>query len=214
MLSCPQLPPPSSTSLLSSRHCHLVESPRDRHLRTAGPRCCHTRCAPPTAPASTTGDPTLRYVNKSSCSPSTSSGGALTHKGPSLCCAWPSLCVAVLDSLLFAPSPAASKSEGPSAVLLFHHVLLPQPAALAHDTSRVLPHPAPALLPEPLLTPTQAKAPTPTNTANMPPAGSGSSRKISFNVSEQYDIQDVVGEGAYGVVWYESPPRSPCTSTY
>ncbi|KAF3035129.1 MAP kinase Pmk1 [Didymella heteroderae] len=33
----------------------------------------------------------------------------------------------------------------------------------------------------------------------MPPAG-GSSRKISFNVSEQYDIQDVVGEGAYGVV--------------
>ncbi|KAH0354816.1 mitogen-activated protein kinase, partial [Aureobasidium melanogenum] len=26
------------------------------------------------------------------------------------------------------------------------------------------------------------------------------SRKISFNVSEQYDIQDVVGEGAYGVV--------------
>ena len=30
------------------------------------------------------------------------------------------------------------------------------------------------------------------------PAGS---RKISFNVSEQYDIQDVVGEGAYGVVW-------------
>jgi hypothetical protein len=27
------------------------------------------------------------------------------------------------------------------------------------------------------------------------------SRKISFNVSEQYDIQDVVGEGAYGVVW-------------
>lgn len=34
------------------------------------------------------------------------------------------------------------------------------------------------------------------------PAGS---RKISFNVSEQYDIQDVVGEGAYGVVWYASP---------
>ena len=30
-----------------------------------------------------------------------------------------------------------------------------------------------------------------------PQAGS---RKISFNVSEQYDIQDVVGEGAYGVV--------------
>lgn len=28
----------------------------------------------------------------------------------------------------------------------------------------------------------------------------GASRKISFNVSEQYDIQDVVGEGAYGVV--------------
>lgn len=31
-----------------------------------------------------------------------------------------------------------------------------------------------------------------------PPSGS---RKISFNVSDQYDIQDVVGEGAYGVVW-------------
>lgn len=34
----------------------------------------------------------------------------------------------------------------------------------------------------------------------------GGSRKISFNVSDQYDIQDVIGEGAYGVVWYESPP--------
>ncbi|KAI1264570.1 kinase-like domain-containing protein [Xylariaceae sp. FL1019] len=34
--------------------------------------------------------------------------------------------------------------------------------------------------------------------SNAPnPSGS---RKISFNVSEQYDIQDVVGEGAYGVV--------------
>jgi hypothetical protein len=36
------------------------------------------------------------------------------------------------------------------------------------------------------------------------PAGSvtsGGSRKISFNVSDQYDIQDVIGEGAYGVVW-------------
>ena len=27
------------------------------------------------------------------------------------------------------------------------------------------------------------------------------SRKISFNVSDQYEILDVVGEGAYGVVW-------------
>lgn len=34
------------------------------------------------------------------------------------------------------------------------------------------------------------------------PQGSGASRKISFNVSDQYDIQDVIGEGAYGVVWY------------
>lgn len=34
----------------------------------------------------------------------------------------------------------------------------------------------------------------------------GSSRKISFNVSDQYDIQDVVGEGAYGVVWYITLP--------
>lgn len=30
----------------------------------------------------------------------------------------------------------------------------------------------------------------------------GGSRKISFNVSEQYEIQDVIGEGAYGVVWW------------
>ncbi len=30
----------------------------------------------------------------------------------------------------------------------------------------------------------------------------GGSRKISFNVSDQYEIQDVVGEGAYGVVWF------------
>lgn len=35
-----------------------------------------------------------------------------------------------------------------------------------------------------------------------PPNDANASRKISFNVSEQYDIQDVVGEGAYGVVWY------------
>lgn len=34
-----------------------------------------------------------------------------------------------------------------------------------------------------------------------PPNNAAASRKISFNVSEQYDIQDVVGEGAYGVVW-------------
>jgi hypothetical protein len=34
------------------------------------------------------------------------------------------------------------------------------------------------------------------------PNPTSGSRKISFNVSEQYDIQDVVGEGAYGVVWY------------
>ncbi|KAG9501409.1 hypothetical protein J7337_007097 [Fusarium musae] len=32
------------------------------------------------------------------------------------------------------------------------------------------------------------------------PPNTAGSRKISFNVSEQYDIQDVVGEGAYGVV--------------
>ena len=36
----------------------------------------------------------------------------------------------------------------------------------------------------------------------MSRAPQSGSRKISFNVSEQYDIQDVVGEGAYGVVWY------------
>lgn len=39
------------------------------------------------------------------------------------------------------------------------------------------------------------------NMANRAAPPPGSSRKISFNVSEQYDIQDVVGEGAYGVVW-------------
>ncbi|EFE38234.1 hypothetical protein TRV_07105 [Trichophyton verrucosum HKI 0517] len=32
------------------------------------------------------------------------------------------------------------------------------------------------------------------------PAPNGGSRKISFNVSDQYDIQDVIGEGAYGIV--------------
>jgi mitogen-activated protein kinase 1/3 len=37
-------------------------------------------------------------------------------------------------------------------------------------------------------------------------SNAAASRKISFNVSEQYDIQDVVGEGAYGVVWYEFTP--------
>ncbi|RMZ85255.1 hypothetical protein DV738_g157, partial [Chaetothyriales sp. CBS 135597] len=38
--------------------------------------------------------------------------------------------------------------------------------------------------------------------ASQPAASStsGGSRKISFNVSDQYDIQDVIGEGAYGVV--------------
>ena len=49
------------------------------------------------------------------------------------------------------------------------------------------------------------------HTNSDPPAGqmvqpapppTGGSRKISFNVSDQYDIQDVIGEGAYGVVWY------------
>lgn len=40
------------------------------------------------------------------------------------------------------------------------------------------------------------------------PAPTSGSRKISFNVSEQYDIQDVVGEGAYGVVWYVCYPAS------
>jgi mitogen-activated protein kinase 1/3 len=38
------------------------------------------------------------------------------------------------------------------------------------------------------------------------------SRKISFNVSEQYDIQDVVGEGAYGVVWYAIPLNKSISS--
>jgi len=41
--------------------------------------------------------------------------------------------------------------------------------------------------------------------ATQKPGPTTGSRKISFNVSEQYDIQDVVGEGAYGVVWYFYP---------
>lgn len=40
--------------------------------------------------------------------------------------------------------------------------------------------------------------------SRQPAPPPGGSRKISFNVSDQYDIQDVVGEGAYGVVWYIS----------
>lgn len=28
------------------------------------------------------------------------------------------------------------------------------------------------------------------------------SRKVNFNVSELYEVIDVIGEGAYGVVWY------------
>lgn len=46
------------------------------------------------------------------------------------------------------------------------------------------------------------------------PNPSTGSRKISFNVSEQYDIQDVVGEGAYGVVWYVQLPRYYCPFTF
>ena len=46
--------------------------------------------------------------------------------------------------------------------------------------------------------------------ANRQPNPTGS-RKISFNVSEQYDIQDVVGEGAYGVVWYVCALIARCT---
>ena len=37
--------------------------------------------------------------------------------------------------------------------------------------------------------------------SQQPAPPNGGSRKISFNVSDQYDIQDVIGEGAYGVVW-------------
>jgi len=36
------------------------------------------------------------------------------------------------------------------------------------------------------------------------PAGG---RKVTFNVSEQYEIQEIVGEGAYGVVWYKALQR-------
>ena len=30
---------------------------------------------------------------------------------------------------------------------------------------------------------------------------SKSQRKLNFNVGENYEVLDVVGEGAYGVVW-------------
>jgi mitogen-activated protein kinase 1/3 len=44
--------------------------------------------------------------------------------------------------------------------------------------------------------------------SNTVPAGG---RKVTFNVSEQYEIQEIVGEGAYGVVWYDctTPFKSP-----
>ena len=31
----------------------------------------------------------------------------------------------------------------------------------------------------------------------------GHTRKVNFNVSENYEIIDVIGEGAYGVVAYD-----------
>lgn len=45
----------------------------------------------------------------------------------------------------------------------------------------------------------ELQSPRPGAMVQQPP--SGGSRKISFNVSDQYEIQDVIGEGAYGVVW-------------
>lgn len=47
--------------------------------------------------------------------------------------------------------------------------------------------------------PAKSKREVPMAHQKAPPTSG--SRKISFNVSDQYDIQDVVGEGAYGVVW-------------
>lgn len=32
-------------------------------------------------------------------------------------------------------------------------------------------------------------------------ASKSQSRKVNFKVSENYDVIDVIGEGAYGVVW-------------
>jgi hypothetical protein len=61
----------------------------------------------------------------------------------------------------------------------------------------------PWMFPEDLEANTQTPQPQRSNPVDMgqqnPPAGG--SRKISFNVSDQYEIQDVIGEGAYGVVW-------------
>lgn len=48
------------------------------------------------------------------------------------------------------------------------------------------------------ITKTEVQAPRMVQPQAQPQSGS---RKISFNVSDQYDIQDVIGEGAYGVVW-------------
>jgi hypothetical protein len=46
---------------------------------------------------------------------------------------------------------------------------------------------------------------TPTKESSSEGMSSRSHRKINFNVSEQYEIIDVIGEGAYGVVAYETP---------
>lgn len=73
-----------------------------------------------------------------------------------------------------------------------------QPAADFKSSSA--PTPAPAPQPAPAAAAATKKQP---KAMSQNQAG-GTSRKISFNVSEQYDIQDVVGEGAYGVVWYVS----------
>jgi hypothetical protein len=95
----------------------------------------------------------------------------------------PRLSVCACDTALVESYPALPSL---SRTLVLHSDAPPRTAALppSHFAKRTPSKPFCSLINR------LAEAPNPTG-----------SRKISFNVSEQYDIQDVVGEGAYGVVW-------------
>ena len=51
-----------------------------------------------------------------------------------------------------------------------------------------------------------------TNIVSRPTTSHGCERKITFDVSSQYEIQDMVGEGSYGVVCsaFHKPSTTPC----
>lgn len=81
---------------------------------------------------------------------------------------------------------------------------LPRSRASSGERRNVSPKPAPtttnaAVAVANTSAPTEVEKQTKKRMANNTAAASAT-RKVSFNVSEQYDIQDVVGEGAYGVV--------------